>query len=264
MADDAEVCGCNGVCKGTIVKAIKEKGLFTLDDVRKHTKASALVRLVHRPGRADPDVHRRRRLLGRAEEEADVRLHRPQPPGSARRDHRRAAPADHPRRHAGSWTGARRNGCALLPPGAQLLPALHLAQARPATIRRSRFINERAHANIQKDGTYSVIPRMWGGETTPSELRAHRRRRRQVQDPDGEGHRRPAHRPARREEGRPAGGLGRPQRHRHALGPRLRQGAAHGEDLRRLRMVPLRHAGFDAAGPRTRARAVGACTRRTR
>ena len=37
---------------------------------------------------------------------------------------------------------------------------------------QSRFINERVHANIQKDGTYSVIPRMWGGETTPSELKA--------------------------------------------------------------------------------------------
>jgi nitrite reductase (NADH) large subunit len=36
---------------------------------------------------------------------------------------------------------------------------------------QSRFINERAHANIQKDGTYSVIPRMWGGETNASELR---------------------------------------------------------------------------------------------
>ena len=41
MSDDAEICGCNGVCKGTIVKAIKEKGLFTLDEVRKHTKASS-------------------------------------------------------------------------------------------------------------------------------------------------------------------------------------------------------------------------------
>ena len=86
MPDDAEVCGCNGVSKGSICKAIKEKGLFTLDEVRKHTKASALLRLVHRPGRADPHVHRRRRLLRRAEEEGDVRLHRPQPPGSARRD----------------------------------------------------------------------------------------------------------------------------------------------------------------------------------
>ena len=36
---------------------------------------------------------------------------------------------------------------------------------------QSRYINERSHANIQKDGTYSVIPRMWGGETTASELR---------------------------------------------------------------------------------------------
>src|SRR4030095_13227459 len=36
---------------------------------------------------------------------------------------------------------------------------------------QSRFINERAHANIQKDGTFSVVPRMWGGETTSSELR---------------------------------------------------------------------------------------------
>src|SRR5690606_25339148 len=36
---------------------------------------------------------------------------------------------------------------------------------------QSRFINERVHANIQKDGSYSVVPRMWGGETTPKELR---------------------------------------------------------------------------------------------
>ena len=37
---------------------------------------------------------------------------------------------------------------------------------------QSRFINERAHANIQKDGTYSVVPRMWGGTTNSAELRA--------------------------------------------------------------------------------------------
>jgi nitrite reductase (NADH) large subunit len=37
---------------------------------------------------------------------------------------------------------------------------------------QSRFVNERMHANIQKDGTYSVVPRMWGGVTTPDELRA--------------------------------------------------------------------------------------------
>jgi nitrite reductase (NADH) large subunit len=41
LAMDAEVCGCNGVCKGAIVKAIKDKGLFTLEEVRKQTKASS-------------------------------------------------------------------------------------------------------------------------------------------------------------------------------------------------------------------------------
>ena len=40
-ADETEICGCNGVCKGTITTAITEKKLFTLDEVRAHTKASA-------------------------------------------------------------------------------------------------------------------------------------------------------------------------------------------------------------------------------
>jgi len=41
MSDDAEICGCNGVTKGCVTKAIIEKGLQTLDEVRAHTKASA-------------------------------------------------------------------------------------------------------------------------------------------------------------------------------------------------------------------------------
>src|SRR5690606_31469117 len=41
MADADEVCGCNGVCKGTIVKAVREQGLFTVDEVKKHTKAAS-------------------------------------------------------------------------------------------------------------------------------------------------------------------------------------------------------------------------------
>ena len=41
MLDSDEDCGCNGVTKGTICKAIKEKGLFTIEEVKKQTKASA-------------------------------------------------------------------------------------------------------------------------------------------------------------------------------------------------------------------------------
>jgi nitrite reductase (NADH) large subunit len=37
--------------------------------------------------------------------------------------------------------------------------------------RESRFVNERMHANIQKDGTYSVVPRMYGGVTNAEDLR---------------------------------------------------------------------------------------------
>ncbi|TJV92656.1 MAG: NAD(P)/FAD-dependent oxidoreductase, partial [Mesorhizobium sp.] len=41
LPDDAEICGCNGVCKGKITGAITAKSLISLDDVRAHTKASA-------------------------------------------------------------------------------------------------------------------------------------------------------------------------------------------------------------------------------
>ena len=37
--------------------------------------------------------------------------------------------------------------------------------------RSARYINDRVHANIQRDGTFSVVPRMRGGVTSPAELR---------------------------------------------------------------------------------------------
>ena len=169
MADDAEVCGCNGVCKGTIVKAIKEKGLFTLDDVRKHTKASSLVRLVHRPGRADLMATAGGDYSARAEAEAHVRLHR----SHARRKcaTRSASSSCCRSREAMRFLEWRTpNGCATCRPALNyylISTWPHEANDDP----QSRFINERAHANIQKDGTFSVMPRMWGGETNASELR---------------------------------------------------------------------------------------------
>ncbi|MDV2475507.1 NAD(P)/FAD-dependent oxidoreductase [Rhodococcus zopfii] len=37
--------------------------------------------------------------------------------------------------------------------------------------RGALFINDRVHANIQRDGTFSVVPQMKGGVTTPDQLR---------------------------------------------------------------------------------------------
>ncbi|MBS1228181.1 MAG: assimilatory nitrite reductase large subunit [Proteobacteria bacterium] len=170
MADSAEVCGCNGVCKGTIVKAIKEKGLFTVDEVRRHTKASSscgsctgLVEQILAStvgGAYQPVESRDKAVCGCTEHShGEVRA-------AIRDQHLLSIPQV---MQALGWTTP--NGCAACRPALNyyLISSWpHEAHDDP----QSRFINERAHANIQKDGTFSVVPRMWGGLTTPKELRA--------------------------------------------------------------------------------------------
>jgi nitrite reductase (NADH) large subunit len=168
MADDAEVCGCNGVKKGAIVKAIREQKLFTLDDVRKCTKASASC------GSCTGLVEQLLMATAGADYSAAPQLK----PMCGCTDHthqqvRDAIRADHLTRitdvqHVMNWRTP--NGCASCRPALNyylLSTWPHDAVDDP----QSRYINERAHANIQKDGTFSVIPRMWGGETNASELR---------------------------------------------------------------------------------------------
>jgi nitrite reductase (NADH) large subunit len=168
MTDDMEVCGCNGVCKGSIVKAIKEKGLFTLDDVKKHTKAASscgscsglveqiLASTLGGDYSAAPAV---KPMCGCTEHTHDeVR--------AAIREHKLLSIPDAMRFL--EWRTP--NGCASCRPALNY----YLISTWPGEARddpQSRFINERAHANIQKDGTYSVVPRMWGGTTTAGELR---------------------------------------------------------------------------------------------
>ena len=169
MPDEAEVCGCNGVCKGTIVKAIKEQGLFTLDDVRKHTKASSscgsctgLVEQILAStvgGAYQPTSVSDKPVCGCTDHtHGEVRA-------AIRDQHLVTIPAVY---QALEWKTP--NGCASCRPAINyylISTWPHEALDDP----QSRFINERHHANIQKDGTYSVVPRMLGGLTTPDELR---------------------------------------------------------------------------------------------
>jgi len=169
MPDDMEVCGCNGVCKGTIVKAIKEKGLFTLNDVRKHTKASSscgsctgLVEqiLASTIGGAYQPVDASRKPLCGCSDYTHEEIRK----AIVERKLKSIPEA----MSFFEWRNV--NGCASCRPALNyyLLCAWpHDYQDDP----QSRFINERAHANIQKDGTYSVIPRIHGGVTTPAQLR---------------------------------------------------------------------------------------------
>ena len=168
MPDEAEVCGCNGVTKGTICKAIKEKGLFTLEEVRKHTKASAscgsctglVEQLLMFTAGGDYSATPKTKAMCSCTE------HGHQAVREAIVKHKLLTIADVFRFM--DWKTP--NGCASCRPAVNY----YLISSWPKEARddpQSRFINERSHANIQKDGTYSVIPRMWGGETTADELR---------------------------------------------------------------------------------------------
>jgi len=168
LADTAEICGCNGVNKGDIVKAITEKKLFTLDDVRSHTKASSSC------GSCTGLVESL--LAMTVGGDYSVAPHLKPMCGCTEHPHDdvRAAIRKQELKTVCSvmetleWKNE--NGCA------KCRPALnyYLLCQWPDEYKddaQSRFINERAHANIQKDATFSVIPRMWGGGTTPQELR---------------------------------------------------------------------------------------------
>ena len=167
MDNSSEICGCNGVCKGDIVSAINEKNLFTLEDVRAHTKASSSCGS----------------CTGLVEQLIATTL------GGEYSESPKKKPicgcAGHTKQEVHDfifdndfdtvfevfskmdWENA--DGCHVCRPEVNY----YLLAANPdyEDDAQSRFINERSHGNIQKDGTYSVVPRMWGGVTTPLELR---------------------------------------------------------------------------------------------
>ena len=168
MADSDEVCGCNGVNKGAICKAIKDKGLFTLEEVRKHTKASAscgsctglVEQLIMFTAGGDYSVAPKKKAMCGCTDLGHQAVR-----DAIFQDHlvSMASVLSHL-----AWRTP--DGCASCRPAINY----YLISSWPKEAQddpQSRFINERSHANIQKDGSYSVIPRMWGGETTASELR---------------------------------------------------------------------------------------------
>ncbi len=168
LPDSAEVCGCNGVCKGDVIQAIDANNLFTLDEVRSHTKASAscgsctaLVEqiLASTVGEGYEKSPAQKPLCG-------CTSHSHELVRKAIREHRLKSHQEV--YHFLEWEN--RDGCHSCRPAINY----YLLTEWPGEYDdpQSRFINERAHGNIQKDGSYSVVPRMWGGLTTPDELRA--------------------------------------------------------------------------------------------
>ena len=167
LPDEAEICGCNGVCKGRIVEAIGG-GASTLEAVRGATKASAscgtCTRLVEQI------------LAATMGDEFVMPASRPicGCTDLTHEDVRRLIKSRELKSQAAVWQecGWRTpDGCASCRPAVNY----YLLADWPLEYRddpQSRFVNERMHANIQRDGTFSVVPRMWGGLTTAAELRA--------------------------------------------------------------------------------------------
>lgn len=168
LPDEAEICGCNGICKGQIVSAISANKITSLDGVRAQTKASAscgsctglveqLLSLSLGDGYAPSAVQS---ICGCTDlGHDDVRR-------LIKAKELKSIPAI---MQELNWKSS--GGCA------KCRPALnyYLVCDWPGEYvddYQSRFINERVHANIQKDGTYSIVPRMWGGVTSAKELRA--------------------------------------------------------------------------------------------
>ncbi|WP_255424069.1 nitrite reductase large subunit NirB [Xanthomonas sp. SI] len=168
MRDSDEVCGCNGVCKGTIVKAINAQGLFTVDEVKKQTKAASscgsctgLVEqiLMNCLGSNFQQTPKTKAVCGCTDLSH----------GEVRQAIREGRLLTHGAVYAQlQWRSP--NGCATCRPAINYY-LLSTWPREAVDDPQSRFINERAHANIQKDGTFSVIPQMKGGVTNASELR---------------------------------------------------------------------------------------------
>jgi nitrite reductase (NADH) large subunit len=169
LPDTAEICGCNGVSKGTILAAIMTKKLTTVDQVRARTKASASCGsctcqveslLASALGGAYDATPKVKAVCKCATVGHDAVRH------AIVAQKLKTIPAV---MRAMGWTTP--DGCASCRPALNY----YLLCAWPGEYvddSRSRFVNERMHANIQKDGTYSVVPRMWGGVTSAAELRA--------------------------------------------------------------------------------------------
>ncbi|WP_375380445.1 nitrite reductase large subunit NirB [uncultured Sphingomonas sp.] len=168
LADSGEICGCNGVSKGKVVSCI-DAGATTLDAVRGVCKASASC------GSCTGLVEALLAItLGEeyAGERTTKTLCKCTSFGhdDVRREivaqAMRSIPEVMQKLH---WSTP--DGCSSCRPALNY----YLLCALPGEYvddQQSRYTNERMHANIQKDGTYSVVPRMWGGLTTPRELRA--------------------------------------------------------------------------------------------
>jgi nitrite reductase (NADH) large subunit len=164
MADSATVCGCVGVTKGTIIHAIHERGVNTLSQLKEVTRAStgcgsctSLCQELLRAVAPEFEEEVKQVICG-CVPFAEDRL----------REILRSERLKSVQEVLEVYGNGR--GCEVCKPALSYMLDM-LWCGDHAEDRSARFINDRVHANIQKDGTFSVIPRIRGGVTSAAELR---------------------------------------------------------------------------------------------
>ena len=164
IPDSETVCGCMGVTKGDVVDAIHVKGISTLAQLKDYTRAttgcgscttfcSQLLRAV-----APEFEEEKPKVLCSCVPFSQEKLR-----GIVRSQKLRSV------QDVLDIYGNGR-GCEICKPALSYMVDMVWCGEHEED-RSARFINDRVHANIQKDGTFSVIPRIRGGVTTPQELR---------------------------------------------------------------------------------------------
>lgn len=165
MPDDELVCGCNGVTKGTIVNAIHAEGLTSVEQVGGCTNAGRSC------GRCKPLIADilEYTLGGKIEKQKQTLcgctdLDRDEVVAEIRE---KGLTSVKETMYVLRWKNEE--GCTKCRPALNYF--LGMIYPDYADDRNSRLVNEKMHANIQKDGTYSVIPRMYGGVTSAQDLK---------------------------------------------------------------------------------------------
>jgi nitrite reductase (NADH) large subunit len=165
LPDDAQICNCNGVSKGALVAATRG-GCRTLKMLCEATRAGTGCGTCKRDVQAIFES-----VAGdRAAEDPSIHWYVPGVPLS--KPDLVAAIRELGLKSVSQVFAALAGGkedAGSKPGLASLLRTLWGKDYDDE--RDARFINDRVHANIQKDGTFSVIPRIYGGVTTPAELR---------------------------------------------------------------------------------------------
>ena len=165
LDDDAQVCNCNGVSKGDIAACVRG-GNRTVSGVMKATRAGTGC------GSCKGQVLEVVEWAAEGELEEDPTADYYVPAIPMTKPDLMAAVRDRGLKSVSAvFDALAQDGevAAVKPALASLLRLVWGSEYEDE--RDARFINDRVHGNIQKDGTFSVVPRISGGVTKSDELR---------------------------------------------------------------------------------------------